>query len=96
MFELRNIIGLEDTRDILDLYHYTGTHMTDPIQKDMSTITDINSYQLPVIIARLTPDQVERLRQDPNAEYVPPDGVAYANVKSCPTPGQQTVPWGIH
>lgn len=42
-FELfRSIIGLEDTRDILDLYCYTGTRMTDPIQKDMQTVTDIN------------------------------------------------------
>lgn len=68
--------------------------MTDPIQKDMSTITDINSYQLPVIIARLTPDQVERLKQDPNVEYVAPDGVAYATVEPGPVHGKKTVPWG--
>lgn len=94
-FELfRSIIGLEDTRDILDLYHYTGSHMTDPIQKDRQTVTDINSYQLPIVIARLTPDQVSRLRRDPNVEQVAPDGVAFAAQQPGQVQGQQTIPWG--
>ena len=76
-------ISLSD--NILDLYHYTGSHMTDPIQKDRKTVTDINSFQLPIVIARLTPEQVSRLRRDPNVEQVAPDGVAYRGAARCST-----------
>jgi hypothetical protein len=66
----RSIIGLEDVRDILDLRRYKGSHMTDPIRKTPITITDNNRYDMPVIAARLTDEQVARLRRDPNVDSV--------------------------
>ena len=78
-FELfRHAIGLEDVRDILDLSHYKENHMTDKIRKTVSTVTDINSYDLPLVMARLTPDQVGRLRRDPNVLIVEEDMMWYA------------------
>ena len=78
-FELfRHAIGLEDVRDILDLSRYKENHMTDPIRKTVKTVTDINSFDLPVVMARLTPDQVGRLRRDPNVLIVEEDGMWYA------------------
>lgn len=47
--------------------------MTDPIEKTVSTVTDINSYDCPFICARLTTDQVGRLRRDPNVSLVQED-----------------------
>src|SRR5262245_46985159 len=66
----RHAIGLEDTNNILDLSYYQGSHMTDPIQKNKETITDINSFNNPYIMARLTAEQVYKLRRDPNIEDV--------------------------
>jgi len=66
-FELfRHAIGLRDTRDIHELLRYTGHHMTTPIRRGKNSITDINSFYNPIIIAKLTPEQVIRLRKDPN------------------------------
>ena len=77
-FEIfRNAIGLADIRDMLDLKQYTGHHMHTLIRKTRTTVTDINSYELPIIIARLNPDQANRLRRDPNIKYVEEDGVHY-------------------
>jgi subtilisin family serine protease len=95
-FELfRNIAGLNDHLDLLDLMRYSGSHMTDPIEKHMETVTDINNHEVPVIIARLTPEQAAALRRNPNIEYVAADGLAYA-AQSQPGPvqGRQTIPWG--
>jgi hypothetical protein len=45
--------------------------MTDPIpQKTPTTITDNNAYDMPCIAARLTDEQVARLRRDPNVDMV--------------------------
>lgn len=66
----RSIIGLEDTNNILDLSYYKGNHAHDPIHKNKATITDINSFNNPYIMARLTPEQAARLRRDPNIELV--------------------------
>jgi subtilisin family serine protease len=97
-FELfRNDAGLNDHLELLDLTRYSGSHMKDPIIKHMDTVTDINSYEVPVVIARLTSEQVQALRKDPNVEYVAPDGLAYAASSPQPGPvqGQQTIPWGF-
>ena len=78
-FELfRHIVGLEDVRDILDLSRYKDNHMTEPIRKTVSTVTDINSYECPFVFARLTEYQVGRLRRDPNVLIVEEDGMWYA------------------
>ncbi len=90
----RSIAAIDDRNDLLDLNRYVGNHMTDPIMKTKETVTDINNYNVPVVIARLTPDQVDRLRRDPNIEYVAPDGYAYSCQQPGPTEGKQTIPWG--
>jgi subtilisin len=74
----RQAIGLEDTSNILDLKSFTGNKKTSPIIKDKRTITDVNNYNCAFVIARLTPEQVIRLRKDPNVEYVAEDGIAFA------------------
>lgn len=82
-FEIfRNVVGLADVRDILDLVRHTGpTHMHDEIRKTEFTVTDINSYDSPIINAKLTVDQANRLRKDPNVLYVMEDHFAYADVE---------------
>lgn len=88
-FEIfRNTIGLEDVRDILDLSRHKENHMHDPIRKTNKTVTDINSYQSPLIIARLTADQAARLRRDPNVLFIQEDAVEYADAE---TTGYQVV-----
>lgn len=69
----RSIIGVADLRDILDLSHYTGHHMHTIVDKRVDTVTDINSYDLPIVIARITEDQANRLRRDPNVKLVQED-----------------------
>lgn len=78
----RHIIGLEDVRDILDLSRYTQNHAKDPIRKTSFTVTDINKYETPFIMARLSPDQVGRLRRDPNVLSVDEDIVSYADAET--------------
>lgn len=87
-FEIfRSIIGLEDTSNIFEVTKFVGNRKTEPIRKDKQTVTDINKYTVPFITARLNPDQVIRLRKDPNVEYVAEDGVAYT--------AAQTIGWNI-
>lgn len=69
----RSITGISDLRDILDLNHYTGHHMHTIIDKRIDTVTDINSYDLPIVIARINEDQANRLRRDPNVKLVQED-----------------------
>lgn len=80
----RNAIGLEDVRDVLDLSRYSGGHMTDEIHKTPVTVTDINSFETPFVIAKLNPDQANRLRKNPNIEIVEEDVMRYPMVE---TPG---------
>lgn len=77
----RSIMGLTETRDLLDLNHFTGHHATTPIRKTTATITDINSYKLPFIMARLTDEQANRLRKDPNIQAVEKTGYAHVNAQ---------------
>lgn len=73
-FELfRHAIGLADVSDILNLLDYTGHHANTPIHQTNETVTDINSYYNAYIIARLTKEQVIRLRKDPNVLMVESD-----------------------
>lgn len=73
----RQAVGLEDVSDILDLSHFTGHHMTSPVRKTNVTVTDINSYETPFVIARLNLDQVNRLRKNPNVELVEDNQLRY-------------------
>lgn len=66
----RHVVGLDDVRDIVDISSLTGSHMEDSLNKTRSTVTDINSYETPFVFARLSLDQVARLRKDPNVEFV--------------------------
>jgi subtilisin len=60
-------------------------------------ILDINEYEVPIIAASLTQDQVAKLKRDPNIERVEEDGKCYAlyTVESQPSPMAETVPWGV-
>ena len=83
-FEIfRNAIGLADVRDIFDITHYSGNHMDEPIRKTAYTVTDINSYKLPFVIAKLTEDQANRLRKNPNIKYVEEDGPLFKTAETC-------------
>lgn len=69
----RHIVGLEDTRDIADITRLTGTHKHDQLHKTRRTVTDINLYETPFIFARLSSQQVAKLRRDPNVSLVEED-----------------------
>lgn len=73
----RHIVGLDDIRDIVDITQLTGNRKHDTLHKTISTVTDINSYETPFVFARLTADQVGRLRRDPNVQLVEEDQVYY-------------------
>jgi subtilisin family serine protease len=55
--------------------------MHDEIRKTKFTVTDINAYDSPIINARLTVDQANRLRKDPNVLYVMEETFEYATVE---------------
>jgi subtilisin len=87
-FELfRHIVGLRDVNDILDLLNFKGDKMTQPIQKSKETVTDINSYKRPVIIARLTEEQAIALAKNPDVYSIQKERFM--------THDAQTTPWGI-
>jgi len=74
----RNIVGLEDVdKDLVDICHLTHNHIHDQLHKTESTVTDINLFETPFIFARLKPDQVGRLRRDPNISLVEEDVTYY-------------------
>ena len=73
----RHIIGLADVRDIAYITNLTGSHKEDELHKTMSTVTDINLFETPFVFARLTADQVGRLRRDPNVSLVEEDATYY-------------------
>ncbi|HEY7081417.1 MAG TPA: S8 family serine peptidase [Nitrososphaeraceae archaeon] len=60
-------------------------------------VLDINRYEVPIISASLTGEQVSALRKDSNVVSVEPDGKCYAlyTIQDQPTPTSETVPWGI-
>lgn len=69
----RHAIGLEDTKDICDVCLLTGSHKHDQLYKSDTTVTDINLYETPFIFARLSSEQVAKLRRDPNVSLVEED-----------------------
>lgn len=73
----RHVVGLEDTNDIAHPAFLTGNKMQDQLHKTKSTVTDINMYETPFVFARLTLDQVSRLRRDPNVSLVEEDATYY-------------------
>jgi len=78
----RHVVGLEDIRDIAQPALLTGNQKHDQLNKTVSTVTDINMYETPFVFARLTPDQVGRLRRDPNVSLVEEDVQYYAAVEA--------------
>jgi subtilisin family serine protease len=71
----RNVVGLEDTKDIVNPAFLTDNKKHDLMDKNRSTITDINMYDTPFVFARLSLEQVGRLRRDPNVLLVEEDAV---------------------
>ena len=47
--------------------------------KDLQTISDINTYQLPLVMARLTEEQYHKIRKDPNVLYVEEEKPVHKN-----------------
>ena len=90
---LRNIIGLRDTNNILDLIKESqrtrlSENKTNPnLAKDDKTIVDINLYDIPSIHIKLTDEQVSRLRRDPDIRWVEESATAHI--------AAETVPWGV-
>jgi len=71
----RAILGIEDTNNILDVTKESDKVRLSVIkktvfEKDLQTISDINTYQLPLVMARLTEEQYHKVRKDPNVLYV--------------------------
>jgi subtilisin len=90
---LRQVIGLRDTNNILDLVKEAqrtrhSIHKDNKnIAKDHQTIVDINRYDIPNIHIKLTPEQAAALRRHEDVRYVYEPGYSKADA--------DTVPWGI-
>ncbi len=65
---------------------------------------DVNRYDAPIVMARLTDEEVQRLQTDPNVETVEDDQPAWALeavqpgallIEDQPTPQSETVPSGV-
>jgi Subtilisin-like serine proteases len=69
----RHVVGLEDTKDIVNPAFLTDNKKHDLLNKTRTTVTDINMYETPFVFARLSSDQVARLRRDPNVSLVEED-----------------------
>lgn len=91
---LRKAAGIRDTPNIIDLVKEADRTKNDIIKKqppgmwkDEKTIVDINLYEIPVVHIKLTTDQAQGVRKDPNVEYVviPPKAHIMA----------EEIPWGI-
>jgi subtilisin len=90
---LRQVIGLRDTNNILDLVKEAqrtrhSIHKDNKnIAKDHQTIVDINRYDIPNVHIKLTQEQAAALRRNENVRWVyePP----------MRKPDADTVPWGV-
>src|SRR5215831_21237253 len=70
---LRKAAGIRDTPNIIDLVKEADRTKNDIIKKqppgmwkDEKTIVDINLYEIPVVHIKLTTDQAQGVRKDPN------------------------------
>jgi hypothetical protein len=64
----RAILGIADTNNILEVTKESekvkySEHKKSIFIKDLQTISDINTYQLPLVMARLTPEQYHKLQK---------------------------------
>lgn len=90
---LRQVIGLRDTNNYLDLRKESDKtrldeHKHNPnIAKDHSTIVDLNLYEIPSIHIKLRPDEVAKLRRHPDIRWVQEAGERRMDA--------DIVPWGI-
>jgi subtilisin len=90
---LRQVIGLRDTNNILDLVKESqrtrhSIHKDNKnIAKDHQTIVDINRYEMPNIHIKLTAEQAAALRRHEDIRWVYEPGYSKADA--------DTVPWGI-
>lgn len=90
---LRQIIGLRDTNNYLDLRKEAektrlDEHKHNPnIIKDHQTIVDLNLYDIPSVHIKLRPDEVARLRRHPDIRWVQEAVMLHKDA--------DTIPWGI-
>lgn len=90
---LRQVIGLRDTNNVLDLVKEAqrtrqSEHKHNPnLAKDETTAVDINLYEIPSVHIKLTQEQAAALRRHPDIRWVYQPGMSY----TC----AETVPWGI-
>lgn len=74
----------------------TGRNSSDrfnPITPNTETVHDINRYDLPVVMMKLTPEQHKAVRKDPNVLMVEEDSVIYPQMST--GGGAQQIPYGI-
>jgi subtilisin len=88
----RAILGIADTSNILDVTKESekvkhSVVKNTVLNKDLQTISDINTYQLPLVMARLTEEQYHKIRKDPNVLYVEKEKFHSISV--------ETIPWGV-
>lgn len=90
---LRQVIGLSDTNNVLDLIKEArrtanSDYKINPnIAKDPQTIVDINKYEIPSIHIKLTPEQAAALRRHVDIMWVKATQMRY--------PTAETIPWGV-
>lgn len=97
---LRSALGLSDqaTKNVFEPQRMAKAGKK-RAEKDKQTISDINKYRAPVLILRLTPEQANKLRHDPNIAAVDEDRMQTMHLAARPDPGEpvfvETIPWGI-
>src|SRR4051794_38868410 len=82
---LRQVIGLRDTNNVLDLVkessrtRHSDNKNNPNIAKDHQTIVDINRYEMPNIHIKLTQEQAAALRRNENIRWVYEPGYSKAD-----------------
>jgi hypothetical protein len=86
------ILGITNTNNILEVTKESEKVKDSVIKnsifvKDLQAISDINTHQLPLVMARLTQEQYHKIRKDPNVLYVEEEKPVHKTA--------ETIPWGI-
>lgn len=90
---LRNVIGLRDTNNVLDLVKESARTRDSDVKnnpnlvKDHQTAVDINLYYIPSVHIKLTQEQAAALRRHPDVQWVYEPEMRHTTA--------ETTPWGI-
>lgn len=99
--DFENYVNISDLRvgDKFHRYNKKGKTMRNendrfnPIVPNTETVHDINRYEFPVVMMKLTEQQYHLVRKDPNVLMVEEDSAVFMHMSTAATP--QQIPYGI-